>query len=288
MSPSPLSLAAAVAAFMLALRLAAAEVQESTLTAADGQVIVYDQRGAGEPALVFIHCWSCNRSFWKEQVEVFAQDHTVVTMDLPGHGTSEGDRQHWTLEAYADDVARVVDALDLKSVVLIGHSMGGPVALLAARKMPRTTQAVICVDTLQDADFKVPEEQLEQWLAAFRQDFEGQVRGFMAGMVLDNDPLKDWIVRESLQADQEALIQLMQEIGEFDQASAMQAAAVPIRCINAVPHGEMALPTNVEANRKYADFDVVEMEGVGHFVQLEDPQSFNAHLRALLKEVGQR
>jgi pimeloyl-ACP methyl ester carboxylesterase len=282
--------AGAFALALLAWPAAATEVKEGTVEAFDGQTIAYDVRGPvhadeGKPALVFIHCWSCNRSFWREQLDVFAEDHRVVAIDLPGHGASSRTRQVWRLEAYAKDVASVVQALDLDRVVLLGHSMGGPVALLAAALLPDRTLAVVCADTLQDADFKIPQEQMDQWLQAFRQDFEGQVRGFMGSMVVDDPPLRDWIVEQSLQADQAALIVLMEEIGKFDQAAAMQKAGVPIRCINAVPHGDMAVPTNVEANRKYADFEVVEMDGVGHFVQLEDPATFNEHLRAILAEI---
>lgn len=278
----------AIAALLLAaLPAFAAEVEQGIVEAADGQIIAYDRRGPaqtgeGKPALVFIHCWSCNRSFWKEQVAGFAEDHEVVTLDLPGHGASGRERETWTLESLADDVVRVVDALGLEEVVLIGHSMGGPVALLAAARLPGRVLGVVCADTLQDADFKVPQEQMAQWLEAFRQDFEGQVRGFMGNMVIDDEPLKEWIVEQSLQADREALIALMAEIGRFDQAAAMQAAGVPIRCINAAPWGQMAMPTNVEANRKYSDFDAVEMTGVGHFVQLEDPENFNRHLSEML------
>ncbi|HKY94920.1 MAG TPA: alpha/beta hydrolase [Kiloniellales bacterium] len=283
----------AIALVLLALPAAAAEVTQGTVEATDGQTIAYDIRGAehlsgGKPALVFIHCWSCNRAFWREQLDVFAEDHAVVALDLPGHGASSRSRQDWTLAAYAQDVATVVEALELDRVVLIGHSMGGPVALLAAALLPDRTLAVVCADTLHDADFKVPQEQMDQWLAALRQDFKGQVRHFMGTMVLKDDALRQWIVEQALLADQAALIQLMGEIGRFDQAAAMQAAAVPIRCINAKPYGGYSMPTNVEANRKYGDFAVIEMEGVGHFVQLEDPATFNSDLEQILTEVEQR
>jgi len=87
---------------------------------------------------------------------VFAADYKVVTLDQAGHGESGKDRKAWTVESLAGDVESVVKDLGLKRVILVGHSMGGPVALLAAKRMPGTVVAVIGIDTLQDAEFKQP------------------------------------------------------------------------------------------------------------------------------------
>ena len=54
----------------------------------DGVVIYYDVRGSGERTLVFVHCWSCDRSYWQRQVEEFTDVYRVVTIDLAGHGQS--------------------------------------------------------------------------------------------------------------------------------------------------------------------------------------------------------
>ena len=67
-------------------------------------------------------------------------------------------------------------SLGLKRVILVGHSMAGPVALLAAKRMPGTVVAVIGVDTLQNAEFKLPEEVRTKFLADFDKDFKGTMR----------------------------------------------------------------------------------------------------------------
>ena len=65
----------------------------------DNIVIKYDVQGKGEPALVFIHGWCCDKSYWKYQVPEFSKNHKVVTIDLGGHGESGLDREKWTMEA---------------------------------------------------------------------------------------------------------------------------------------------------------------------------------------------
>jgi sigma-B regulation protein RsbQ len=86
--------------------------------AADGVEIRYEAAGSGEPALVFVHGWSCNRSYWRAQMDHFAAYHRVVAVDLGGHGESGLGRKDWTMAAFGGDVRAVVEALGLKRVVL--------------------------------------------------------------------------------------------------------------------------------------------------------------------------
>src|SRR5713101_3465630 len=98
---------------------------------ADGVPIHFTVSGAGSPALVFVHGWAIDGRYWEQQVPVFARSHRVVTLDLAGHGRSGRERKDWTVESFAQDVRAVVDALGLKKVVLVGHSMSGNVILEA-------------------------------------------------------------------------------------------------------------------------------------------------------------
>src|SRR4030095_15170552 len=121
--------------------------KDEVVPAIDGVPIHYSVQGKGEPALVLIHCWSCDRNLWDNQVPVFAKQYRVVTIDLPGHGESGQERKNWSVESYADDVNTVITKLNLKRVVLIGSSMGGPIAVEATRRMPDRVVAIVPVDT---------------------------------------------------------------------------------------------------------------------------------------------
>jgi pimeloyl-ACP methyl ester carboxylesterase len=256
-----------------------------TARSGDGLEIAYDVRGGGETALLFIHGWCGDRSFWTGQLDAFADRYHVVSLDLGGHGASGKDRATWSADAMAGDVEAVVRALDLKRVILVGHSMGGPVSLLAAKRMPDRVAAVVGVDTLHNVEFKWPEEQTKQFLAMFDADFEGTTRMFMKGMLpADADPaLAKYIMDKVLGADRKMATGVMKALTAFDAKAALAGAKVPVRCINAAPGVQFAMPTAVDVNRKHGDFDVVLMEGVGHFPMLEKPAEFNDKLSAVLK-----
>lgn len=258
---------------------------QGTVAASDGVQIAYTIRGGGSPALVFIHGWMCNQSFWEAQAQPMSESNTVVTLDLPGHGLSGMDRKGWPLMAFGSDVKAVVEHLDLQDVILIGHSMGGPVALEAARLMPDRVIGVIGVDTLQDADASYDPAQAEAILAQFNADFVATCNQFVASMFLeDADP----VVAERVQTDMcngspEVGTALMTQFMDYELAAALAAVSVPVRCVNAG-----LWPTNVEGNRVYnEDFDAVIIDGTGHFLMMEMPEQFNAHLALAVAELSE-
>ena len=256
----------------------------SVVTASDGVPIHYAVQGKGEPALVFIHCWSCNRHLWDNQVAEFAKTHRVVTIDLPGHGESGMDRKNWSIESYGDDVKTVVAKLNLKRVVLIGSSMGRPVALEAARRMPERVVGIVPVDTLQNVDAKLPPEQLEGVYKALQADFKGASANLMNQFFFS--PTTPAAVKERVLADiasrpPDTAIAILKGIFAYDAASGLKEIKVPIRAINADRN-----PTSLEVNRKYApQFDVVIIKGTGHYPMLEDPTRFNAMLTDILRQI---
>jgi pimeloyl-ACP methyl ester carboxylesterase len=263
-------------------------VTEGTVTAADGVTIHYDVRGKGDVAVVFVHCWSCNRAFWREQLDVFKKDFRVISLDLGGHGASGAERDPFTVTGLAGDVAAVADALDIQRMILVGHSMGGPVSLEAARLMSGRVLGIVAVDTLHNADFEYPREMVDNMVKSLEADFKGTMAGFFEGMASAgmSEELKSWIIAQATAARPEVAIALMKDFAGIDMPALFENAGVPIRAINATPQGENTMPTDVEANRKYADFDAVLMDGVGHFLQLEKPTEFNQQLESHLAELA--
>jgi len=261
-----------------------------TAAAADGVPIAYEAWGAGDTAVVFVHCWACNREFWREQAgPVAAAGYRVVTLDLPGHGESGAEREEWSLAGLAADVAAVVDELGLDRVVLVGHSMGGPVSLETARLLPGRVVGIACVDTLHDVEFEWPEGMVETMTARLEEDYRAGMESFVPGLFkADADPaVVQWVIDQAIETTEpHATIALMAAFPSWDPPAALGAAGVPVRCINAAPQGEQGMPTAIETNREYADFDAVLMEGVGHYPQLERPEEFNRELLDVLEELS--
>src|SRR5262245_8272256 len=110
-----------------------AKPAKTTIRAKDGLSIVCETRRKGDTTLIFLDGWSGARAYGRKQVEAFAPDYRTVALDQAGHGESGKDRKVWNVSSLAGDVEAVVKELVLKRLVLIGHSMGGSVALLAAK-----------------------------------------------------------------------------------------------------------------------------------------------------------
>jgi pimeloyl-ACP methyl ester carboxylesterase len=260
------------------------EPRAAEVAASDGVPIHYVVQGKGEPALVFIHCWSCDHNLWENQVSEFAKKHRVVTIDLPGHGKSGQGRKTWSVESFGDDVKTVVTKLDLKRVVLIGSSMGGPIALEATRRMPERVVAIVPVDTLHNVEDKLPAEQVDAVMNQLRADYKGTTTALANQFFFSPSTpaaVKDRIIAEAASRPPEMAIAILRAVFSHDAAPALREIKVPVRAINSD-----RVPTNLEVNRKYApQFDVMIIKGVGHYPMLEDPARFNQMLAEILRNL---
>ncbi len=263
---------------------------KKTIRAADGLNLVCEVRGQGDTALIFLHGWCGDREYWKNQADVFAAEYRVVTLDQAGHGESGKDRTAWTVNGLAGDVQAVVKELGLKRVILVGHSMGGPVALLAAKRMPGTVVAVVGADTLPNAEFKIPDEAAKQFTEAFEKDFKGTMEAGLGGLLHEKTgpELKKWLVTRAAAQDQKMAVGLMRDLTGIDTKVLLKEARVPVRCINSGGGYQFFTPTAIEINKKYADYNAVTIADVGHYPMLEKPAEFNQKLRDVLKEFDVR
>jgi len=262
---------------------------ELRVRSADGLSLAYEEAGSGEPALVFVHGWCCDRGFWRTTLEAFAPTHRVLALDLGGHGASGAERERWTLESLADDVVAAVEALDARTVVLIGHSMGAPVALLAAPRLGGRVQGVIGVESLHDVAFRYPPGYLEQAVGELEADFPRALEASFRAALAPEAPagLREWICARALRTDRRAALELLRGLDGVELSPVLAAAGVPVRVINAAPRAPDGLATNVEGNARLADFQAELLDGVGHFPMLEQPARFQAALRRALESLAQ-
>jgi pimeloyl-ACP methyl ester carboxylesterase len=250
--------------------------------AADGTEIHYKVYGSGQPTLVFVHGWSCDSRYWDAQLDDFAAQYTVVTLDLAGHGSSTtGARKDWSMAGYGTDVASVVEAIGAPRVVLIGHSMGGQVILEAARRLPGKVIGLVGVDTYHDIPGGMPEAEIEEQLKPFRTDFASTTRAFVRDNFFTEKSdalIKQWIIDDMSQAPPEVAVPSLVSLVHMDQRAVVTELDVPIVAINSDKY-----PTPVDEIRAIEPrFRMVPMTGVGHFVMMEDPATFNALLQQVV------
>lgn len=243
---------------------------------ADGVPISFQVKGSGSPALVFIHGWCCDKSYWDAQVAHFSKKHKVVAIDLAGHGESGLGRKAWTMAAFGEDVMAVADKLGLDRMVLIGHSMGGAVILEAARRMPERVIGLVGADTFHEVETKWIQDQVDEWLASFRADFATATADLVRTMFTpaSDSALVEKIATDMSAAPAEVGLGALEGLLDFrnnEITRALREVKIPVRCINSEMY-----PTDIEAGRRHASsFEVLLMPGVGHFVMIEDPKTFN-------------
>ncbi|MEX0891166.1 MAG: alpha/beta hydrolase [Gemmatimonadota bacterium] len=250
---------------------------------ADGVSIHYEVHGAGEPALVLVHGWTNTRGIWGEHPQTLGQHHRVVALDLAGHGASGAERTTWSMDAFGEDVAAVVEQLGLEQVVLVGFSMGGAVVLEAAERMPERTAGIVFIDTFHDPGM-APSNTAEEMEAAIRTnwgdtaflrafaltpDAPDSLVHYLAGM-LPAQPHEHWF----------AIMRAIQSWMANQREPTLQAIRAPVAAINTTSR-----PTNVQALRAYAPgFTVDTLHGVGHAgILLQRVEDFDAHLLAIVE-----
>ena len=253
-----------------------------TVTTADQVTIQYETTGRGEPALVFVHCWTCNRSYWDSQVEHFKGRNQVVRLDLAGHGESGKTRKDYTIETFGGDVTAVVEKLGLKKVILIGHSMGGPVSVEAAKKLGDRVVGVVGVDTFY-TPFQVPkdpkkaEEMAKGFIKPFEENYSEASAKFVSNFFAPGaDPaLIERVSNTTRSTDKVMANSAMRNIFGWYQANspaALEALGPKLRNINANPKGD-AKPLHPS---------VTMISGAGHFIPLEKPVEFNKALETIV------
>jgi len=274
-----------LANFALAAGPAPSDAVVGRAPSADGADIVYTARGAAGVALVLVHGGLADRSFWNPQLEGLADRFRVVALDLGGHGES-GRRATYTIAGWAQDVCAVVNALHLDRVVLVGNSLGGPVALEAARLLPGRVLGVVGVDTLHDLTRTMDKATAHAQAEALRNDFAAACRGMVNQLFHPGAEaeLHSWAEQRMCSPSlKDVAVSMQESFGGYDTAAAARAARVPIRAIN----GDL-WPTNTEVNRTVVpDFDVVVMKGCGHYPMLERPAEFNRILDETVRAIEQ-
>ncbi len=251
-----------------------AETKTLSVKSSDGVPIVYTDQGQGDIALVFVHCWCCNKGFWDAQVPYFAKKYRVITLDLAGHGESGQERNEYTIQAYGQDVAVVINELKLNKVILVGHSMGGPVSVAAALLIPGKVIGLIAVDTLPDLEMKITDEQAAGYMAPLEKNFAEGTRHFLSAFMFtpkSNPELKEKIISSMSSSPSKVGLESMKSMFKQNLAKMVEDAKIHIRCIDA----EMN-PANLEAGKRHAlSYEVKTMKDVGHFLHMENPEEFN-------------
>ena len=254
----------------------------------DGVKLFYDEAGRGGQPMVFVHGWTCDHTHFAPQFERFGTDRRVVAVDLKGHGQSDkpqtGPESSYDISGFADDVAWMCHELDLERPVIVGHSMGGIIALEVAAHHD-IASAIVMVDA---APILAAPEVIAS-VNAFISEMKGPSheaarRGFIEFLLFidtDDPVLRAEIIEAMMAAPLHVAIACMEGLQRWDASAAVAACSVPALHIGA------ANPINDNAVLRGLNplIQGGQTVGAGHFNQLMVPDQVNPMIERFLKNV---
>ena len=271
-------------ALIMVAALAAGAAGGATARSSDGVAIRFQVSGQAEPTLVLVHGWAFDHHVWDGQVPSLSARHRVVALDLAGHGESGGSRVAWTMAAFGEDVKAVVEAAAAKQVVLVGHSMGGPVVLEAARRMPERVKGIVLVDTLLDVEERTPAAEVEAFARQLEADYKtvvAQMSGNYLFAAATPAAVRERVLAQATALPAGVSVAVLRQAWAYDPVPALREIHAPVRAVNADK-----FPTNVAANRRHMPgYEAIIVPGCGHYPMLEDPARFGPALDQAVAQV---
>ena len=229
--------------------------------------------------LLFIHGAGSNANTWHRQLAAFAETHSPLALDLPGHGRSGGTESLGSIAAYRDCVIAFMDALRLGPAVLVGRSMGGAIAMALALAHPHRVRALVLVATA--ARFELPDAMLDTWKAVTQgraqQPFTADAFSPTADFAVVRDA---WM--EQVKTDPRVRYGDFVACNAFDVSTQLSTLHVPTLLV-AGRDDRITPPERSEVlHRAIRGSRLLVIEGAGHTIPAERPAEFNAAVAEFL------
>lgn len=274
-------------------------------TALEHPELAYVDVGSGPETLILVHGLASNLGFWRYNIGALAEDYRVIAIDLPGYGHSEKSPVFpYTLSFYAESIQRLAEHLDLDRVTLVGQSMGGQIAMVAALTYPELVDRLVLVDPAGIETFNAGEG---AWLrnvytvAGIRLTPEDAIRRNLALNFYEWDDRYEWMVEER------ARIAKVDEFDEFAYAVKTSVGAMldestapyleqieqPTLIVygqydelipNPYLHPGFARDVFSEGHRRLPNSTLMEIPDAGHLSMLEQPAAFNEIVKGWLRK----
>lgn len=260
--------------------------------------LYYADEGRGEPALLFVHGLACAHEDWRLQSEHFRTTQRVIACDLRGHGSSLDFDSGFDIETLGADVARLIGALGLKQVILIGHSMGCRVVLEAAVRGRHRVVGLVLVDGSRTAQRGDGEAGKRARAKLEAQGHDTVFRALFQSMFVSDlhRDLAQAVEERALAIPEHVTGSLFADMAQWDARDADRALAavdVPTSVIQStylnvdrvrVPLSRGDSTPWTELVRQTVPGAVVEIvPGVGHFTMLEAPAAVNRGIEHVLE-----
>jgi pimeloyl-ACP methyl ester carboxylesterase len=222
-----------------------------------------------------VHGFACSHEDWRLQLEHFSRSHEVVACDLRGHGKTPGRAQECTIEHFGGDVAALIGNLELKNVILVGHSMGCRVVLEANRIAAERIAGIVLVDGSRQPALPPPID-----------DYPAFAENLFRQMFFRTTPESEAIVARAVRTSREFGPHLWPAMARWDvqqMDAALGAARCPILAIQSTTRGAHLKRSPMKPGDTNPYLDLLKsnrarveiIPHTGHFTMLEAPAAVN-------------
>jgi pimeloyl-ACP methyl ester carboxylesterase len=250
----------------------------------DDVALGYEEAGAGDPPLLLIHGWGVRRSIFGPLIRAMSGAHRVVAVDLRGYGESDAPMQDYSVEAYACDVAWLASELGVNRPVIVGHSMGGLVALeFASRFDARAAVILECHVAAPPAVATALQPALDRLETDAYQTTTGAVLDMLLGKQFDATE-RARMVAYARGLPQHVLSRTLRASVAYDSQKAAARVCCPILYVgSSTPYAD--IPRFRELCPQLVTGQLV---GCGHYFPLEVPDQLNPMIRRFLDVIVAR
>jgi pimeloyl-ACP methyl ester carboxylesterase len=247
--------------------------------------------GQGAPPILFVHGFACSHEDWAFQTRYFEKTQEVIACDLRGHGETPGRPQECSIEHYGGDVAALVNNLELRNVVLVGHSMGCRVVLEAARLVPKRVSALVLVDGSRNATGDPDAAERAARATVEKMGYAKFAEALFRQMFFKPSAEADAIVARAVKSSAEFGPVLWPRITRWDAGSmdaAFAAIKAPVLAIQSTTRNAQLQRAPLKPGdtspwldflRKFPNVRTEIIPDTGHFTMLEQPERVNQLIR---------
>lgn len=252
-----------------------------------GVNIAYTDSGKGDTTLLFVHGWAINKGYWSHQASYFSNKYRVIAIDLPGFGESGKNRSDWSTTAYSQDVDLVIARLNLRNVILIGHSMAGDIVLQSAIDNPKTVVGIIGIDNFKNVGQPQSPEAKKGFakaIAMMKRNFKAVAFQYINQELFSkttDSTVRKRVLNDVAHADTTIAVAAMEQGNDFDEAAKLREAKIKLYLINS---DVQATDTTGLAKNKIP-YLVLNIHGTGHFPMIEDTHDFNMLLGEAIADI---
>ncbi len=256
-----------------------------------GELVRFQISGKGNP-LVLLHGFTENLELFRSTVDAFHSRAKIFLVDLPGHGGSGLPKKLNSIEDIADWLHDFLNQMGIQQFALVGHSLGGYIALAYSKKYPQTLKG-ICLAHSSPLPDSIEKKELRQKSIEFimRNGSENFIRTLIPGLfspesIQSIPEIVESSLKRALLTRKETLMRMIQIMKDrSDSTNWMAKTDIPIAGILGKMDGLIHYETVFPLMGIAPNVQVCGIEKVGHMGMLEDPIKFNAALSAFMNWV---